>query len=337
MHCPDEYAIFIRLIWTFPLLILHRRKILNRYLFKLLYPLILILLTGCAASTVNTAAKRGATPLTAQDIFDLSSENTLRLISSDFDAYLYFGKDGALSASSIFNNNLDSGSWDIKNDDTLCIRFRVWYYGDVKCYSAYKDGENDQYLFFTENGALAYTVTSSVGNSQHLKIKSKKEDKAVFVRSSMTKSKKATDKSSFSPAAKKSKPDLTPVVTNSGSGSSQEEVKHTVKSMAQNCPDCNFEDADLRQAHLVGANLKGANLKGADLSRANLRRANLEGANLSGATLLSTNLPGANLRSANLSGVDLTGSNLIKADFSNADMTGSILDNTLQEGTKGLK
>ena len=309
---------------------------MNRHLFKLLYALILLLLTGCAASTVNNAVKRGATVLTAQDLFDLSSENTLRLTSSDFDSYLYFGEDGGLSASSSFNNNLDSGSWDIKNDNTLCIRFRVWYYGDVKCYSAYKDAEKDQYLFFTDNGALAYTVTASRGNAQGLKITSTKDDKeAVFIRSSMSKS-QGTDRPSTSPAARTPAPGPVAVITNSGSGSSQEEVQQTVKSMAQNCPDCNFEGADLRQAHLVGANLKGANLKGADLSRANLRRANLEGADLSGATLLSTNLPGANLQGADLSGADLTGSNLIRADFSNADMEGTILENTLQEGVKGL-
>jgi uncharacterized protein YjbI with pentapeptide repeats len=56
------------------------------------------------------------------------------------------------------------------------------------------------------------------------------------------------------------------------------------------CPDCNFQRADLerldlRKVDLQGANLQGANLKGAqlgraDLSRADLRHANLEGANL---------------------------------------------------------
>jgi Pentapeptide repeats (8 copies) len=306
---------------------------LNRHLSQLLYLLlILLLLSSCAASTVKNAEKQGATLLSAEDIFDLSSGNTLRLISSDFDAHVYFSQDGSLSASSIFNNNLDYGSWDIKSEDKLCIKFKIWYFGDVNCYSIYKDVGKDQYLFFTDNGALAYAATVSAGNSQHLKIKTKKNKKAVYVRGAMNQGQEVDR-----PASAVRRPAPVQAVTNSGSRSSQEEVKQTVTSMAQNCPGCNFENVDLRKANLIGANLKGANLQGADLSRANLRRANLEGADLSGATLLSTNLPGANLKGADLSGADLTGSNLIQADFTDADMKGSILDNTLQEGAKGLQ
>jgi uncharacterized protein YjbI with pentapeptide repeats len=309
---------------------------LNRHLSKLLYLLILLLLSSCAASTVNNAKKDGATNLSAQEIFDLSTENTLRLISSDFDAHIYFSPDGSLSASSVFNHNLDYGSWDIESDGNLCIKFSVWYYGDLNCYSIYKDAKKDQYLFFTTNGALAYTADVSTGNSQGMKIKTKKDKKAVYVRDTMTKGQEVRRPAT---AVKRRSPDPVPIqtVTTPRSSSSREEIKHTVKSMAKNCPGCNFEDADLRQANLIGANLQGANLQGADLSRANLRRANLEGADLSGATLLSTNLPGANLKDADLSGTDFTGSNLIQADFTGADMNGSILENTLQEGTKGLK
>ena len=332
MHCPNECAIFSLLVCTFAQCLLHRRKILNRHLSKLLYLLTLLLLSGCASSTVNNAEKQGATILSAQEIFNLSSENTLRLISSDFDAHIYFSQDGSLSASSVFNHNLDYGSWDIKSDGKLCIKFNTWYYGDVNCYSTYKDGEKDQYLFFTDNGALAYTGTVSAGNSQDIKVKTKKDKKAIYVRGAMSQGQEIPR---AAPAVRRPTP--APAVTTSGSSSSQEEVKHTVKSMARNCPGCNFENADLRQANLIGANLKGANLQGADLSRANLRRANLEGADLSGATLLSTNLPGANLKGADLSGADFTGANLIQADFSDADLRGCILDNTLQEGAKGLK
>lgn len=334
MHCPDECGIFLHSFCTYFPPLLYRRKILNRYLSIVSYLLTLLLLSGCAASTVNIAKNQGATILTAQKIFDLSSENTLRLISSDFDAHIYFSQDGALSASSVFNHNLDYGSWDIKSDGKLCIKFSTWYYGDVNCYSTYKDPEKDQYLFFTDNGALAYTATVSSGNSQGMKIKTKKDKKAVFVREAMSEGQEVRRPA---PVVQKPAPAPVQVVTNRGSSSSQEEVKHTVKSMAQNCPGCNFKDADLRRANLIGANLKGANLRGADLSRANLRRANLEGADLSGATLLSTNLPGANLKGADLSGADLTGSNLIQSDFTDADMKGCILDNTLLEGAKGLQ
>jgi len=312
---------------------------LKSTLSRLTIGFILLLLSGCAASTVGNAEKRGATPLSTQEIFDLSNENTLRLISSDFDSYIFFSPDGSLTASSIFNNNMDYGSWDIKSDGKLCIKFNVWYYGDLNCYSCYSDPEEDQYLFFTSNGALAYTVTSEPGNAQGMKIKTRKSRKATYVRDSMSSGQSAPSPAPTptpAPAPRITEQDPVPVATNRGSSTSKEESKQTVKNLAQDCPDCNFEDADLRQAHLVGANLTGANLKGADLSRANLRRADLEGADLSGATLLSTNLPGANFKDADLSGADFTGSNLIHADFTGADLDGCIFTNTLQEGAKGL-
>jgi hypothetical protein len=307
---------------------------LNHFLSKLITTFILLILFGCASSTLNTAEKKGAVAQNAQEIFDLSNENTLRLISSDFDSYIYFSQDGSMSAKSIFNNNVDYGVWDITEGGKLCLKFNIWYFGDIKCYSIYNDpDDSNQFLLFTSNGALAYTVTASSGNSRHITIKNKKDKKTKYVRKNMN------------PGASVHKPDPVPVSTaaavvtstNIGSSESKEEIRHTVKTMAQNCPDCNFEDADLRQAHLVGANLKNANLKDADLSRANLRRANLEGANLKGATLLSTNLPGANLRNTDLRGADFTGSNLIRADFTGAEIEGCIFDNTLQEGAKGLK
>lgn len=254
-------------------------------------------------------------------------------MSSDFDAFLFFSENGALSAKSVIANNLDYGKWDITSDNKICINYTVWYYGDVNCYTTYREAGQNQYLLFTDNGSLAFSATVSSGNSRHLKTKLKKGDKAVFVRSSLRKEHSPASASSVSNTA----PPAVSGVTDTDSGASLEEIQHTVKNMAQDCPGCNFEDGDLRKANLIGANLKGANLRGADLSRANLRRANLEGANLSGATLLSTNLPGANLKNANLSGADLTGSNLIRADFTGADIHNVILDNTLQEGTKGLK
>ncbi len=308
------------------------RKTLNTNLLKLLYILFLFSLTGCAASTVNKVEQLGSTQLGPQEIFDISNLNTLRLISSDFDAHVYFSEDGSMSASSVFNENFDYGSWDITSDSKLCLKFSVWYYGDSNCYSIYKDPEKDQYLFFTKNGALAYTATVSPGNSQRMKIKTKKDKKPVYVRETFVRGEqrqKTSPKETAPPAAAL---EIAPQITTA----TREEVKSTVKSMAQNCPGCNLEQADLRQAYLVGANLKGANLRGADLSRANLRRAHLEGADLSGATLLSTNLPGANLKNSDLTGCDLTGSNLIQADFTGATMKGSILDNTLKEGTRGL-
>ena len=312
----------------------HRRTILNPYLSKLKYILILLLLSGCAASTLNTAIQKGATALTPQEIYNLSTGNTLRLISSDFDSHIYFSADGSLSASSVFNNNTDYGTWDITSEAKLCLKFSTWYYGDVQCFSILKESNKDQFLFFTGNGALTYSAEVFSGNSQNIPIKTKNSKKEKYLRKNMSqKEKKQTENFSST----NSTVDSTPVATGTNSNSSRKEVQRTVKIMAQNCPGCNFKNANLRQANLIGANLKGANLRGADLSRANLRRANLEGADLSGATLLNTNLPGANLKGADLTGADFTGSNLIHADFTNADTEGAILKNTLQEGIKGLK
>ncbi len=324
------------LSYLYPRLFL-RRKILTRHLPKLLSVLVLLIFSSCAPSNVNRAEQQGAAPLNSQEIFDIATGNTLRLISSEFDAYVYFSEDGSLSASSIFNNSIDYGTWDITSDDKLCIKYQVWYYGDVNCHSVLNDANNNQYMLFTNNGSLAFTAKASPGNSRNLKIKTKKDKKAVYVRGTMTKGQSAA------PSSVSTSPQPTPaaapasVITNMSSSASKEEVKHTVKTMAQDCPNCNLEDADLRTAYLVGANLKGANLKGADLSRANMRRANLEDADLTGATLLSANLPGANLKGADLSGTDFTGSNLIQADFTGADTEGAIFENTLQEGVKGLK
>lgn len=330
---------FLQVLCTFAHFLFYRRKILTHYLSKLLYIFVLLIFSSCAPSTVNRAENQGAAPLNNQEIFKLSSGNTLRLISSDFDSYIYFNQDGSLSARSVFNDNTDFGTWDITSDGKLCIKFNIWYYGDINCYSTYKDSESDQYLLFTSNGALAYTAKASSGNSQGIAVKNKKDKKTVYVRDSL--SQEQTTSPSDEPAVSQSVPEAAavsaPVTTNRDSNVSQEEVKQSVKTMAQNCPNCNFENADLRKAYLVGANLKGANLKGADLSRANLRRANLEGADLSGATLLSTNLPGANLRKADLSGADFSGSNLIQVDFTGADTQDCIFENTLQEGVKGLK
>ena len=304
---------------------------MNHFTSKLCIALTTLALAGCGTSTINDATQRGDKPLNVDEIFSLANDNTLRLVSSDFDAHVFLAKSGKLTANSLKNAD-DSGIWDIKNNGTLCLKFNTWYYGDVKCYAVYKETDRDSYLFFTNNGAFAYTATMTSGNSENLKTASTGKDNE-FVREALSKGGSSTKSVTRSTAAAT----VTPEIIDVGPAAPSEEIKHTVKSMAQDCPNCNLADADLRQAYLVGANLKGANLRGADLSRANLRRANLEGADLAGATLLSTNLPGANLKNANLNGADLTGSNLIQADFTGADLQNSILKDTLQEGAKGIR
>jgi hypothetical protein len=293
-----------------------------------------LFMAGCSANTVTTAVKEGATALNAEEIYQLVTNNTMQLVASNFDAHIYYAKNGSFAAKAL-NNSDDIGKWDIKSDSSLCLKFRVWYYGDLNCYSVYQNTENSNYLLFSSNGALAYTANIKTGDTKQLAVKSRPETKATYLRSSLGKGqnnasvRSVTEDSSIEKA--------TPFFMEEPENTTERENDEPgVKDMAKECPGCNLAGADLRQANLVRANLKDANLKGARLNGANLRRANLEGANLTGAKLLSANLPGANLKNADLSGADLTGSNLIHADLRGANLTNTILLNTLQEDTKGL-
>lgn len=339
-----------------------------------LFPIILfsiIAVSGCAPVTQNQMAGKGGVPLAAKPIFDLISGNTLYLESIDFNAHIYFQPDGNFLAhgEAIVDTDADKGGWDINGDNQLCLKFKTWYYGEMRCYAIYPDTKPNEYVLFRDNGAIAYNAKASSGDSAHLyKSSTKSTQKGTYLRESLATGQTAPIAAAVPapqpvapvavPAQKETylreslaagqtgatapetatadpanqKTEETPSVA-----ASDAEVEHTVKSMAKNCPGCNMEKSDLRQADLVGANLKGANLKGADLSRANLRRANLEKANLKGAILLSANLPGANLKGADLTDADLTGANLIKADFTGAKTSNMILTNAHLEGAQGLK
>jgi hypothetical protein len=320
---------------------------------------------GCAPVTQNQMAAKGATPLAAKQIFDLVSGNSLHMEAIDFNSHMYFQPDGKISAraESMTADDTDTGGWDINGENQLCLKFKVWYYGEMRCYSVYPDDGKNKYALFLNNGALAYNAKSLSGDAAHLYQAPGSTKKDTFLRESLTTGKTpptpvaaavppqtpepanktaylreslaagqsaAAPQETETPAAVDQKNEDSPAVPAA-------EIEHTVKSTAKNCPGCNLEKSDLRQADLVGANLKGANLKGADLSRANLRRANLEGANLTGAFLLNTNLPGANLKGANLTDADLTGANLTKADFTGAKTSNMILTNAHLDGVQGLK
>lgn len=332
-----------------------------------LFPFILfctLMFAGCAPITQNQMAAKGVTSLTAKQIFDLVSGNTLHVESIDFNSDMYFHPDGTITArgESLTADDSDKGGWDINGENQLCLKFKVWYYGEMRCYSVLPNGEKNRYALFLNNGALAYNAKFLSGDPAHLYKAPVVNKKDTFLRESLTTGQTApapvaaapqqtaepTKKTAYlreslaagqsaasaqeteTPAAVAQKDEAAPAVSDA-------EVEHTVKSMAKNCPGCNLEKSDLRQADLVAANLKGANLQKADLSRANLRRANLEGANLSGAMLLSANLPGANLKGANLTDADFTGANLTKADFTGAKTGNMILTNAHLEGVKGLK
>jgi len=310
-------------------------------------------------------AAKGVTPLAAKQIFDLVSGNSLHMEAIDFNSNMYFHPDGTIAsrAESMTADDTDKGGWDINGENQLCLKFKVWYYGEMRCYSVLPDGGKNNYALFSNNGALAYNVQSLSGDAAHLYKAPESNKKDTFLRESLT-----TGKTTPTPVAAAAPPQTAAPANKPGflreslaagqsatapqeaepsaaidqnnensPAASDAEVEHTVKSTAKNCPGCNLEKSDLRQADLVGANLKGTNLKGADLSRANLRRANLEGANLTGAFLLNANLPGANLKGANLTDADLTGANLTKADFTGAKTSNMILTNAHLDGVQGLK
>lgn len=336
-----------------------------------LFPVILfsiLAISGCAPVTQSQMAGKGGTPLAAKPIFDLISGNTLYLEAIDFNAYVYFQPDGNFLArgEAIVDRDTDKGGWDINGDNQLCLKFKAWYYGEMRCYAIYPDAKQNEYVFFRDNGAIAYNAKSSSGDSARLyKPSAKSTQKSTYLRESLATGQAVPAEAATVPQAAAAAPTqketyLRESLAAGQSGAaaqetaadtpadqkteetatvaaSDAEVEHTVKSMAKNCQGCNMEKSDLRQADLVGANLKGANLKGADLSRANLRRANLEKANLKGAILLSANLPGANLKGADLTDADFTGANLLKADFTGAKTSNMILTNAHLEGAIGLK
>lgn len=263
--------------------------------------------SGCAPVTMEQFIADGSEPLSEDQIYELIADRGVHLEAIDFDAKVQFLSNGHLTATSL-QGDQDKGKWSIVPENQLCIKFELWYFGDLKCYKLVQD--NDKYLFFTTNGARYYTGTATPGSN------------------GLTADKDPAEKESHR-YQRQSVPEIAPL--------SNEDKKHTLISLARNCPDCNFTGVDLREASLIGANLAGTNLSGADLRDANLRRANLAGANLAGANLARTNLAGANLSDCNLTDADLTGSNLISANVTGAIFKGAILSGAHLESIQGFK
>lgn len=294
-----------------------------------------MLLAACAPGNQNQLLKEGKTVLSAEQIFQVVSGNTLHLESIDLNARVHFLADGRMSARTI-RNYRDTGTWDINSDKQLCMKFKALYYGDQKCYSLVENGQ-DGYVFFTTNGARAYAAKMISGDPDRLAAAGRKKDKS-FLREKLAAGSPAqsTMADDSAPAPEASSAQATAPKQISSPPVSPEESRHTLIEIARNCPNCNLAEADLKGADLITANLAGANLAGADLSTANLRRANLAGANLAGAIMVNTNLPGANLTNCNISNADLRGANLIKANFTGAQTEGIQLQGAHLEGVIGL-
>lgn len=275
---------------------------------KCIFPLlILMFISACAPVTMEQFLADGREPLSEDQIYELIADHGLHLEAIDFDANVQFLSNGHLTAAGL-QGEQDKGKWSIVSGNQLCIKFELWYFGDLKCYKLVQN--NDKYLFFTTNGARYYTGTPTPGSNSLPADKDPAEkDTHRYQRQSVA--------------------EVAPL--------SNEDKKHTLISLARNCPDCNFAGVDLREAQLIGANLAGTNLSGADLRDANLRRANLVGANLTGANLTRTNLAGANLSDCDLTDADLTGSNLISATVTGAIFKGATLSGAHLESIKGFK
>ena len=287
-----------------------------------------VVLAGCSSMTLNTAKRSGGTQLQASDIFNLVSGNSLKLSAYDFDGTVYFSEQGAMAGLDN-EDQKDTGRWDIKDTDQLCLKFQHWYYGDLRCYFVVLDQERNLISFFTSNGAAYYSGSVSEGDTLGLETQIKSKKPSTYVRSALAEGNNAPSQPPDSAEAKT-------VQSGTAGKSLALEASSAVRQLAQKCNDCNLSGADLKEAVLVKAELERADLSGADLRYANLRRARLAGANLSGAKLNHANLPGADLRGCNLQGADLSGANLLLADFTGADLTGANLTNAHIENTRGL-
>lgn len=296
-------------------------------IFSIQIIILILLLSSCTPGTQSHLIKKGQSPLSAERLFTIVADNSLHLEAIDFDAILYFQRNGTLSAVDRLNN-MDTGNWDITNKNELCLKFRIWYYGDTKCYSVFSDQKPDSFILFTRNGAKYYSAEYIADDPYNLAEKIQKTAKNKFLRKDLAmKSPNDGGPNTISP----------PPIPAPESSSSIPGKSPDVAHLARNCPDCNLAGVNLNKAQLIGANLTGANLSGADLSGANLRRADLTGANLSGAKLIATNLAGAILIDSTLSDADLSGSNLIKAKLNGATIDGAIFTGAHLEGVEGYK
>lgn len=297
---------------------------------------VLAVLAACGPTTVSQIEnKQNAQKLPAAKILELVDSNTLFLKSFHESTYYFFDHSGNLFGHDIYNNK-DVGKWDVTDTDELCMKLQWWWYGDLRCFPVYADG--DSYFLANSAGVIEFNVTHYPGDhkKQYFDLsKTKKKSYRKSVRKQRTDVAPegydgTTPNADPTPSESVTKKDIPPDV-------SEGELRSTVKWMAKDCPGCNLARANLRKADLVGAQLQGANLSGANLSMANLRRADLQGAYLENADLSFANLPGADLRGADLSGANLKGANLIRADLTDADLAGTDLTDALLDGVIGLE
>ncbi len=106
------------------------------------YPLVaLFFLSACAPATMTQLVAEGNTPLSANQLRELVTDQSLHLEAIDFNGRVQYLSDGHLRAQSL-QGGKDNGKWYITPEDQLCMKFDVWYYGDLKCYKLVKEKRN---------------------------------------------------------------------------------------------------------------------------------------------------------------------------------------------------
>jgi hypothetical protein len=317
--------------------------ILSPKTFRPLLPAVCLLASflaaGCGPTTVKQIEEQHrAKQLTPAEVLKLVEGNTLFFHAFQEDSYYYYAPSGTLFGQDIYNNK-DTGKWDVSDSGELCMKLQWWWYGDLRCFPVYSDGQ--KYYLGSESGVLAFSADLLQGDHKKQFHETKKAEKKSY--RSAVRSQQPAAAPTAAPAAAtaadqpaaqavaEEEPPQQPVPP-----ASPGELKATVKWMAKDCPGCNLAGSNLKKADLVGAKLQGADLAGADLGMANLRRADLQGANLAGANLSFANLPGADLRDSNLQNANFKGANLIKADLTGAKLEGADFSEALLEGTLGL-
>lgn len=265
------------------------------YLNKIVLLALILTLAACGTENINKAVANGAQALSGHELRALLNGSTIKSEGYGEEARITFSNNGRLSATNL-DKEKDTGTWQVDDQERLCLKFRKWGQGDKICYRVYKEG--DEYKQFNDSGILTYTFTILTPGGTF------KEGISFDSSTKDNTDKAAAQDSKGSPAAAAiPQPPASPA-----------DINFIIRQNAHDCPGCNLAKAQLAGADLNDANLQGANLIYADLRGASLRQADLRGANLYR----------ANLKGADLSGADLTGANLTEANLQDTVLNGAI-------------
>jgi len=287
-----------------------------------LAPILFLLAAGCAgkgvAPTAETDAAGDGKKMTSAELVELVSDNTIHLQEYGEKATVEMYGNGTLYA--VKSKTEKNDGWWSTEEDTLCLKFRRWGYGEKLCYEVFRKGGEYQMYTSSRIRASYFTVSQGVKG----KPAAAKANRPARLSQERAAAPMAPDVVEEKPLATS-----TPTIQESAAPAANPEaarrdLRMIYRGMSQNCPGCNLPGIDMGGASLMRANLAGANLRNANFSKANLKWANLKGANLSGADLSGANLAGADLAGADLDRADLSGANLEQANLRGANISTAI-------------